>query len=214
MSAQNTVCSDLKYLSVCQPRQMAWSNYLWPQVYSKSVLKPWHTESAEWRRFSGSYSLPSKSVCFPPRDSRAKQRAQCLGSALPLWRSFKGPCLTDGHCLGWESMEGYSQSVSVHSFELIFAPSEHFLNTLPPLIGSFSFSASSVCHSIKVSRKCFFKENATFFSTELPTARVVTECDYFQAPLSWLLIYNEKIPQNNTSGPIKYRLSINNLFSQ
>lgn len=81
-------------------------------------------------------------------------------------------------------MEGYSQSVSVHSFELIFAPSEHFLNTLPPLIGSFSFSASSVCHSIKVSRKCFSRKMPPFFfSTELPTARVVTECDYFQAPL-------------------------------
>ena len=64
--------------------------------------------------------------------SRAKQREQCLGSALPLWHSFKGPCSTDGHCLGWECTGGYSQSVSVLSFELISAPARHFPNTHPP----------------------------------------------------------------------------------
>lgn len=74
---------------------------------------------SERRKFTGSYSLPSKSVCFPPRDSRAKQRLQCLGSALPLWRAFKGCCcLTDGHCLGWESREGHSvclcEFLSIH----------------------------------------------------------------------------------------------------
>lgn len=110
----------------------------------------------EWRRFTGSYRLPSKSVCFPP-ESRELNRESSVSARLCLCGIlWKGPCSTDGHCLGWECMEGYSQSVSVPSFELISAPSKHFLNTRPPLFDSFSFSASSVWHSIWVSRKCFW----------------------------------------------------------
>lgn len=91
----------------------------------------------EWRRFTGSYRLPSKSVCFPP-ESRELNRESSVSAQLCLCGILsKGPCSTDGHCLASECIEGYSQSVSVPSFELNSAPSKHFLNTHPSFYGSF-----------------------------------------------------------------------------
>ncbi len=108
------------------------SDYLWQQVHSKAVPKLWH---GDWVRFNEGGSLglivclPNQ--CFFSRVSRAEQREQCLGSALPQWHSFKGPCWTDGHCLGWECTEGYSQSVSAPSFEFICAPSTSYTSIFP-----------------------------------------------------------------------------------
>lgn len=198
MSAQNTdlsACSNRKYLSVCQPWKTAWSNYLWPRRIA-GVFQNHGTETGpEWMQevhwvLSSAFQIS----VFSSGVSRAKQREQCLGSALPLWHSFKGPCSTDGQCLGWECMEGYSQSVSGPSFELNSVPSKHFLNTRPPLFVNFSFSASSVWHLIRVSLKCFWRKIDWTANT-----KVFNKCDYFQATHSWLLIYNEtKITEVNT----------------
>lgn len=160
--------SNWKYLSVSTLKSSMVKLFV-----ATSVVKPWHgwMDEVHWV-LSSAFQIS----VFSSRVSRAKQREQCLSSALPLWHSFKGPCSTDGHCLGWECMEGYSQPVSAPAFGFISAPSQHFLNTLPPLLGNFSFSVSSVCHSNRASLKCFWKKIPDTFKTEpLTSIKLLTD---------------------------------------
>lgn len=58
---------------------------------------------------------------FPLGTRELNRECSVPALALPLWHSLIGPCWTDGHCLAWESIQGYSQAVLLRSFELISA---------------------------------------------------------------------------------------------
>lgn len=128
------------------------------QGCSKTVAR--RVGQNEWRRFTGSYRLPSKSECFPP-ESREPNRERSV-SARPCLCGILSKVPVQLMDTVWaESVEGYSQSVSVPSFESMSAPSKHFLNTRPPTFWQFLVFCQ-FCLSLDL-RFCemFLKEKAT-----------------------------------------------------
>ena len=109
-------------ISVCRPTL---TNSIVKLFMTGVAQKPQRRESDRMNEVDFTASSAVQISVFSSRVLRGEQREQCLGSALPLWHSLKEPCSADGHCLGRECLESYSQSVSVPSFEFIYAP---FLN--------------------------------------------------------------------------------------
>lgn len=107
-----------KYLSIHQPPQNSTVKLFMTQEKIKSWYR--HETRREEERFTSSRPEPSRSAW------RAEQWGQCLGRVLPPWPSFKEPRSTDGHCLGSDGSEGFSQSVSVLSSWINLC---HFWNT-------------------------------------------------------------------------------------
>lgn len=145
-----------KYLSIHQPPQNSTVKLFMTQEKIKSWYR--HETRREEERFTSSRPEPSRSAW------RAEQWGQCLGRVLPPWPSFKEPRSTDGHCLGSDGSEGFSQSVSVLSSWINLC---HFWNTqITPSSAVWAVS------NLQLSSPKSFHHSLSGFDSEGITTRV------------------------------------------